>query len=152
MTLLAGTSSRLGLSIRSGPPLIASPKRAENEPAREWEARIVGDGSVRIGQNRTPCLQERQASDRPETGHTRRTIRKVLPGQEPKYRRENEPACPAMDPVIAPVVGGPDAEARHADQTAPDRHPVVELRLQTAARCRGARRYPSVRGRANGDP
>ena len=26
--------------------------------------------------------------------------------------------------VVAPVPGGPDAEARHSDQTAPDRHPV----------------------------
>ena len=34
-----------------------------------------------------------------ETGHTRRTVRKVLAGQEPKYRREKEPACPVMDPV-----------------------------------------------------
>ena len=29
-----------------------------------------------------------------ETGHTRRTVRKVLAGQEPEYRREKEPACP----------------------------------------------------------
>ena len=34
-----------------------------------------------------------------ETGHTRRTIRKVLAGQEPRYRREKEPACPVMDGV-----------------------------------------------------
>ena len=34
-----------------------------------------------------------------ETGHTRGTVRKVLAGQEPKYRREKEPACPVMDPV-----------------------------------------------------
>ena len=27
-------------------------------------------------------------------------------------------------PVVAPVPGGPDAEARRPDQTAPDRHPV----------------------------
>ena len=39
-------------------------------------------------------------------------------------------------PVVAPVPGGPDTEARHPDQTAPDRHPVAELGLQTAARCR----------------
>ena len=34
-----------------------------------------------------------------ETGHTRRTVRKVLAGQEPKYRREKEPVCPVMDPI-----------------------------------------------------
>ena len=28
-----------------------------------------------------------------ETGHTRRTARKVLAGQDPKCRREKEPAC-----------------------------------------------------------
>ena len=38
-----------------------------------------------------------------ETGHTRRTIRKVLAGQEPQYRREKEPACPVMDPVAGVV-------------------------------------------------
>ena len=38
--------------------------------------------------------------------------------------------------VVAPVPGGPDAEARHPDQTAPDRHPVAELRLQPPARRR----------------
>ena len=38
-----------------------------------------------------------------ETGHTRRTVRKVLAGQEPKYRREKEPACPVMDPVAGIV-------------------------------------------------
>ena len=40
-----------------------------------------------------------------ETGHTRRTVRKVLAGQEPKYRREKEPACPVMDPVAGIVEG-----------------------------------------------
>ena len=40
-----------------------------------------------------------------ETGHTRRTIRKVLAGKEPKYRREKEPACPVMDPVAGVVDG-----------------------------------------------
>ena len=30
-------------------------------------------------------------------------------------------------PVVAPVPGGPDAEARHSDQTPPDRHPVAEF-------------------------
>ena len=34
-----------------------------------------------------------------ETGHTRKTIRKVLQGLEPKYRRKEEPACVVMDPV-----------------------------------------------------
>ena len=41
----------------------------------------------------------------PETGHTRRTIRKVLAGEEPKYRRQKEPACPVMD-AVAGVVDG----------------------------------------------
>ncbi len=40
-----------------------------------------------------------------ETGHTRRTVRKVLAGQDPKYRREKEPACPVMDPVAGIVEG-----------------------------------------------
>ncbi len=40
-----------------------------------------------------------------ETGHTRRTVRKALAGQEPKYRREKEPACPVMDPVAGIVEG-----------------------------------------------
>lgn len=40
-----------------------------------------------------------------ETGHTRRTIRRVLAGQEPKYRRQKEPACPVMDSVAGVVEG-----------------------------------------------
>jgi len=40
-----------------------------------------------------------------ETGHTRRTIRKVIGEKEPKYRREKEPACSVMDPVAAVVEG-----------------------------------------------
>ena len=48
-------------------------------------------------------------------------------------------------PVVAPVPGGPDAEARHPDQTAPDRHPVAEFGLQTAARCRASVRHPRHR-------
>ena len=40
-----------------------------------------------------------------ETGHTRKTIRKVLKGLEPKYRRKEEPACGVMDPVAALVEG-----------------------------------------------
>ena len=45
-------------------------------------------------------------------------------------------------PVVAPVPGGPDAEARHPDPTAPNRQPIAELRLQTAARCRASGRHP----------
>ena len=40
-----------------------------------------------------------------ETGHTRKTIRKVLQGLEPKYRRKEEPGCAVMDPVAAMVEG-----------------------------------------------
>ena len=40
-----------------------------------------------------------------ETGPTRRTVRKALAGQEPKYRREKEPKCPVMDPVAGVVDG-----------------------------------------------
>ena len=40
-----------------------------------------------------------------ETGPTRRTVRKALGGQEPRYRREKEAACPVMDPVAGIVEG-----------------------------------------------
>ena len=50
-------------------------------------------------------------------------------------------------PVVAPVPGGPDAEARHSDQTPPDRHPVAEFGLQTAARCRASGRHKAQRRR-----
>ena len=54
-----------------------------------------------------------------ETGHTRRTIRKVLAGQGPKYRREKEPACPVMDPVAGIVEGWLRADR---DQPVKQRH------------------------------
>ena len=55
-----------------------------------------------------------------ETGHTRGTIRKVLAGQEPKYRREREePACPVMDPVAGIVEGWLHADR---DQPVKQRH------------------------------
>ncbi|PYS10831.1 MAG: IS21 family transposase [Acidobacteria bacterium] len=38
-----------------------------------------------------------------ETGHSRITIRKVLSGLEPKYRRNKEPGCAVMD-AVGPVV------------------------------------------------
>jgi len=38
-----------------------------------------------------------------ETGHSRITIRKVLSGLEPKYRRNKEPGCAVMDAVGAVV-------------------------------------------------
>lgn len=34
-----------------------------------------------------------------QTGHHRKTIRKALAGQEPKYRRRKRPHCPVMGPV-----------------------------------------------------
>ena len=49
-----------------------------------------------------------------ETGHTRRTIRKVLAGQEPQYRRAKEPACPVMDPMAGVVEGWLQADRRSA--------------------------------------
>ena len=42
---------------------------------------------------------------RRETGHHRETIRKVLKGLEPKYRRRKPTRCPVMDPV-APIIEG----------------------------------------------
>ncbi len=54
-----------------------------------------------------------------ETGHTRRTVRKVLAGQEPKYRREKEPACPVMDPVARIVDAWLQADR---DQPVKQRH------------------------------
>ena len=54
-----------------------------------------------------------------ETGHTRRTVRKVLAGQDPKYRREKEPACPVMDPVAGIVEGWLRADR---EQPAKQRH------------------------------
>ena len=49
-----------------------------------------------------------------ETGHTRKTIRRVLAGWEPKYRRRQEPAARVMDQV-APIIDG----WLRADQEAP---------------------------------
>jgi transposase len=40
---------------------------------------------------------------RRQTGHHRKTIRKALRGEEPKYRRKKKVVCPVMDPV-APVI------------------------------------------------
>ena len=54
-----------------------------------------------------------------ETGHTRRTVRKVLAGQEPKYRREKGPACPVMDPVAGIVDAWLQADR---DQPVKQRH------------------------------
>src|SRR5688572_24006918 len=38
-----------------------------------------------------------------ETGHSRITIRRVLSGLEPKYRRKKEPVCAVMD-AVGPIV------------------------------------------------
>lgn len=47
-----------------------------------------------------------------ETGHTRRTIRKVLAGYEPKYRRRHDPACRVMDlHHLLPLSSGTRVEA-----------------------------------------
>lgn len=40
---------------------------------------------------------------RRETGHHRKTIRKALRGEEPKYRRKKKVRCPVMEPV-APLI------------------------------------------------
>lgn len=49
-----------------------------------------------------------------ETGHTRKTIRKVLAGWAPTYRRRHDPARRVMDPVAAIIDGW-----LRADQAAP---------------------------------
>ena len=42
---------------------------------------------------------------RRETGHHRETVRKVLKGLEPKYRRRKPTRCPVMDPVEKIIEG-----------------------------------------------
>ena len=64
-----------------------------------------------------------------ETGHTRRTVRKALSGQEPKYRREKEPACPVMDPAAGIVDACLEADRDPSAANAPDRDPRYGFRL-----------------------
>jgi len=61
-----------------------------------------------------------------ETGHTRKTIRKVLAGWEPKYRRRHEPACRVMAQV-APIIDG----WLRADQEAPRKQRHTAHRIWT---------------------
>lgn len=61
-----------------------------------------------------------------ETGHTRKTIRKVLAGWEPKYRRHREPACRVMAPVSAIIDGW-----LRADQEAPTKQRHTAHRIWT---------------------
>jgi transposase len=61
-----------------------------------------------------------------ETGHTRKTIRKVVAGWEPKYRRRQEPACRVMDSVAAIIDGW-----LRADQEAPKKQRHTAHRIWT---------------------
>ncbi len=61
-----------------------------------------------------------------ETGHTRKTIRKVLAGWEPKYRRRQEPAARVMD-AIAPIIDG----WLRADHDAPTKQRHTAHRIWT---------------------
>jgi len=61
-----------------------------------------------------------------ETGHTRRTIRKVLAGWAPQYRRRHDPARRVMDPVAAIIDGW-----LRADQAAPKKQRHTAHRIWT---------------------
>jgi transposase len=61
-----------------------------------------------------------------ETGHTRKTIRKVLAGWEPKYRRRQEPPCRVMDSAAAIIDGW-----LRADQEAPKKQRHTAHRIWT---------------------
>ncbi|MBI4481320.1 MAG: hypothetical protein HY652_00380 [Acidobacteria bacterium] len=61
-----------------------------------------------------------------KTGHTRKTIRKVLAGLEPRYGRGREPACRVMDPVGAVVEGW-----LRADQEGPKKQRHTARRIWT---------------------
>ncbi|PTL35942.1 transposase, partial [Candidatus Methylomirabilis limnetica] len=61
-----------------------------------------------------------------ETGHTRKTIRKVLAGWEPKYRRRHEPASRVMDSVAAIIEGW-----LRTDQETPKKHRHTAHRIWT---------------------
>jgi len=61
-----------------------------------------------------------------ETGHTRKTIRKVLAGWEPKYRRRHDPASRVMDSVAAIIEGW-----LRADQETPKKQRHTAHRIWT---------------------
>lgn len=61
-----------------------------------------------------------------ETGHTRKTIRKVLAGWEPKYRRRHEPASRVMNSVAAIIEGW-----LRADQETPKKQRHTAHRIWT---------------------
>ena len=61
-----------------------------------------------------------------ETGHARNTVRKVLSGKEPKYRRNKKAACRVMDPV-APVV----EQWLQADRESPKKQRHTSHRIYT---------------------
>ena len=61
-----------------------------------------------------------------ETGHSRNTVRRVLSGMEPKYRRKKEPVCRVMDPVSAIV-----EEWLRADKAAPKKQRHTGHRVYT---------------------
>ena len=61
-----------------------------------------------------------------ETGHSRNTVRKVLSGQEPKYRRNKEVVCRVMDPVGMVV-----EQWLQADREAPKKQRHTSHRIYT---------------------
>ena len=61
-----------------------------------------------------------------ETGHTRKTIRKVLAGWEPKYRRRHEPASRVMDSVSAIIEGSAPRGSGDPQEAAPHSAPDLD--------------------------
>jgi hypothetical protein len=61
-----------------------------------------------------------------ETGHSRNTVRKVLSGQEPKYRRHKEAVCRVMDSVGAVV-----EQWLRADRESPKKQRHTSHRIYT---------------------
>ena len=75
-----------------------------------------------------------------ETGHTRKTIRKVLAGWEPKYRRRHDPASRVMDSIAAIIEGW-----LRADQETPKK----QRHTRDPGRVPGTRAEPAAQRRAH---
>ena len=61
-----------------------------------------------------------------ETGHARNTVRKVLSGKEPQYRRNKKAVCRVMDPVAAVV-----EQWLQADRESPKKQRHTSHRIYT---------------------